>query len=91
MPDREGARFDEPTWRSDLADGTATTITHAPTHVAADGTVQLYALYAHGRLWASPDGGLTWQRRGQRLAGKVTSLTVSAADARAIARQERSC
>ena len=84
VPDQEGAPFDGPTWRFHTADRTATMIAHAPTHVAADGSLQLYALHDDGRLWASPDGGTTWQRRGQQLAGKLTSLAVGAADARAI-------
>jgi hypothetical protein len=84
VPDQDGAPSDGPTWRFDTADRTATTIAHAPTHMAADSSLQLYALHDDGRLWASPDGGTTWQRRGQQLAGKLASLAVGAADARAI-------
>jgi hypothetical protein len=84
VPDRDGAPFDGPTWRFRTTDRTTTTIAHAPSHLADDGSLQLYALHDDGRLWASPDGGTTWQRRGQQLAGQLTSLAVSAADARAI-------
>jgi len=84
VPDQQGAPFDGPTWRFHTADRTTTTIAHAPTQRAGDGALQLYALHDDGRLWASPDGGTTWQRRGQQLAGQLTSLAVSAADARAI-------
>jgi hypothetical protein len=84
VPDQDGAPFEGPTWRFHTADRTSTMIAHAPTHVAADGSLQLYALHDDGGLWASPDGGTTWQRRGQQLAGKLTSLAVGAADARAI-------
>jgi hypothetical protein len=84
VPDHQGAPFDGPTWRFRTAERTTTTIAHAPTHVATDGSLQLYALHADGRLWASPDGGTTWQRRGQQLPGQLTSLAVSAVDAQAI-------
>jgi photosystem II stability/assembly factor-like uncharacterized protein len=84
IPDQDGAPFDGPTWRFRAADRSTTTIAHAPTHLSPNGSPQLYALHDDGRLWASPDGGTTWQRRGQKLAGKLTSLAVSAADARAI-------
>jgi photosystem II stability/assembly factor-like uncharacterized protein len=84
VPDQDGAPSDGPTWRFRTADRSAITIAHAPTHVAANGSLQLYALHDDGRLWASPDGGTTWQRRGQRLAGKLTSLALGTADAQAI-------
>src|SRR6266545_855779 len=84
VPDQQGAPFDGPTWRFNTADRTSTMLAHAPTHVAADGSLQLYALHDDGHLWASADGGTTWQRRGQQLAGKLTSLAVGAVDARAI-------
>jgi hypothetical protein len=84
VPDQDGAMFDGPAWRFHTADHTSTMIAHAPTHVAADGSLQLYALHDDGHLWASADGGTTWQRRGQQLAGKLTSLAVGATDVRAI-------
>ncbi len=84
VPDQQGAPFDGPTWRFNTADRTSTMLAHAHTHVAADGSLQLYALHDDGHLWASADGGTTWQRRGQQLAGKLTSLAVGAVDARAI-------
>jgi photosystem II stability/assembly factor-like uncharacterized protein len=84
VPDQDGVTFDGPTWRFNTDDRSATTVAHAPTHFAADGSLQLYALHDDGRLWASPDGGTTWRRRDQQLAGRLASLAVSAVDARAI-------
>lgn len=83
VPDVEGGAFDGPTWRFRPADQTATSIAHAPTHIAVDGSLQVYALY-NGRLWASPDGGLTWSQRDQQLPGRLISLALSNPDARAI-------
>jgi len=84
VTDREGVGIEGPIWRYNLADDSERLIAHPPTQFASDGTLQLYSLRADGRLWASADGGLSWQRRGARLPGKLTALAVSAADGQAI-------
>lgn len=84
VTDREGNAIEGPIWRYNLADGSERRIAHVPTDFATDGTLQLYSLHEDGRLWASADGGLSWQRRGAGLAGKLTRLAVSAADGQAI-------
>jgi hypothetical protein len=64
-------------------------IAFMPTYFAVDGSLQVYAtrnpspLGAPTELWASADGGLTWQQR--RLPGSpVQSFAVSPADGRAV-------
>ena len=64
-------------------------IAHRPTFVAVDGSLQVYAYSypAHdgdaSRLWASADGGLTWQ---ERILPEPTSgsISISGADPHAI-------
>jgi photosystem II stability/assembly factor-like uncharacterized protein len=81
---------DNTPWRFSVADPTGQALAHFPTHRAADGTAQVYSLaepspgQADGHLWASADGGLTWQERGQSLGGRVESLAVAEADARVL-------
>jgi hypothetical protein len=83
---------DNTPWRFSLADPAGRAIAHFPTQRAADGTAQVYSLVEptpgqnqpDGHLWASADGGLTWQERGQSLGGRVESLAVAETDARAL-------
>jgi hypothetical protein len=83
---------DNTPWRFSLADPKGRAIAHFPTHRAMDGTLQMYSLVeptpgqnlADGHLWASADGGLTWEERGQSLGGRVESLAVAEADAHAL-------
>ena len=58
-------------------------VDHEPSQSGLDGTSGVYAL-EKGQIWISPDGGLTWQRRASLPGGPVVSLTVAAADSRAI-------
>jgi len=66
------------------------TIAHFPTHLAQDGTLQLYALNQNSatdwKLYASPDNGYNWQERTQPFMSGPTSvsLKVSPVDGRAI-------
>lgn len=77
-------------YRFSLADPSERTGTYMPTHVAEDGSLQVYSIGYTGRdvnrlLWASSDGGLTWQERGQQFAiGTKRQILLSQADARAI-------
>jgi hypothetical protein len=84
VPGRDVASPDGPTPRLNTIDGTETTVAHAPTAVAADGSMRVYALHDDGRLWASADGGTTWSQRGQGVPGRLTAVAPSAADAGAI-------
>jgi hypothetical protein len=59
-------------------------IAHLPTHLAEDSSLWAYAFGEPGHLWASPDGGATWQDRVVDPAGRVLSLTAAAADARVL-------
>ncbi|NWJ44529.1 MAG: exo-alpha-sialidase [Chloroflexi bacterium] len=77
--------------------GTGRSLAHPVTHFAVDGTLQSYSLeYVELRvpaynvaqfstkIFASPDGGLSWEQRGQPLGSKIVDLVVSPTDGRAI-------
>ena len=63
-------------------------VDYIPTHVATDGTLQMYAVgqskLSNSSLFSSSDGGLTWQERGQQLHHEINGLSVSGPDGRAI-------
>src|SRR5262249_44807622 len=76
-------------WRFSVSDPHGRSFAHAPSHIAQDGTAQVYSLghptkTSPGHLWASADGGLTWQERGQQFGGRIESLALAEVDARAI-------
>ena len=74
-----------PAWRFSLDDPAGRPTEHLPTHVAADGTLQVYSAPAFAdRLWASSDGGLTWTERTTPEA--ASSTAVYGADARVLYR-----
>jgi hypothetical protein len=65
------------------------TVSHGPDAYATDGTLQLYAtpLDVHNgtkKLYASSDGGLTWNERGQQFGNKLRGIGVSRVDGRAL-------
>ena len=83
-----GAEGDGPAWRFSLDDRGGVQMPRTPTHLAQDGTDQVYTLdglaafgEGVGRLWASADGGLTWAERGTQFNGQIESLAVAPADA----------
>src|SRR5947209_1110545 len=89
---RSPARPGFGSWLPTAPSGGRRRIERLPTHVAHDGSAQVYHLDAAqvsptgklqqaSRLWASADGGLTWQERGQQFQGHVESLAVAEADA----------
>jgi hypothetical protein len=60
-----------------------------PSVMTRDSTLQTYHVAydvdsATGRLYASNDGGLTWEERGQQLGGKIREVIVAEADARVL-------
>ncbi len=57
-------------------------IAHTPTHLSEDSSLWAYA-WEGDQLWASPDGGLTWQERTATPA-HATNFTVATADARVL-------
>jgi hypothetical protein len=70
-------------------------IERLPQFMAKDGSLVAYSLdtsdwrntkatKAQNHLWITPDGGLTWQERGQNLPGAFVSLVVAPADANAL-------
>ncbi|HEX2915861.1 MAG TPA: sialidase family protein [Chloroflexia bacterium] len=65
-------------------------LAHTPTAFASDGTLYTYSAEneaggKNSRFFASPDGGLTWQERGQLFAGKrIESVAVTEADGRSL-------
>jgi hypothetical protein len=88
-----GLLYDDATpntvWRFSTIDRAGQAIAHLPRYMAEDGTLQVYAAElvppsVLTPIWASPDGGVTWHQIAAQWAGNVTSLAVSAADARAI-------
>lgn len=67
--------------RFTLADPAGAPIEQRPTHIAEDGTAQVYAL-SGGRLWYSADAARTWQERS--LPAAFESVTLAYADARVL-------
>jgi hypothetical protein len=74
-------------YRFSLQDPTGQPVARLPTHQAADGSQQLYALehdpndFNTTRLWYSADAGLTWQERGQEFKGSLQSIAVCGSNA----------
>ncbi len=56
---------------------------YAPTEIAADGTLRLYALTSR-RLYTSLDADITWQEAGLPYQGQIEAISMSQADSRAI-------
>ncbi|HEU4325039.1 MAG TPA: sialidase family protein [Roseiflexaceae bacterium] len=75
-------------WRFSLDNPAPRALDHAVTHTAEDGSAWVYSLTPSGtgpaRLWASPDGGQTWQERGRQFAGTLEQLVVAPADGRSL-------
>ncbi|GAB4208823.1 MAG: hypothetical protein OHK0022_38920 [Roseiflexaceae bacterium] len=75
-------------WRFSLAEPGVREIEHAVTHTAEDGSGWVYSLTPDGRgqvrLWASPDGGLTWRERAQQFADTIDRLVVAPTDGRSL-------
>jgi hypothetical protein len=82
-------------YRFSHADPRGTAIERLPEYMAKDGSLVAYSLDQsawndskstkdQNHLWFTPDGGLTWQERGQSLPGVFVSLAVSPADAHSI-------
>jgi len=69
--------------RYSSADPQGVKVAYVPTHLATDGTLQMYSL-RQDKLLSSSDGGLTWLERGQQFHPKIADLLVSDPDARAI-------
>jgi hypothetical protein len=70
----------DPPWRFSSADPVGRAIAHLPTHLAADGTSQVYSIAGgEDEFWYSADGGVTWQSRHFGIQGEVT---LDKADAR---------
>ena len=65
-------------------------LAYMPTHLATDGSQQVYRFESQykgnsqGHLWASADGGLTWQERAQEFKGALQGFAMTATDARSI-------
>ena len=78
-------------WRFSSADPDGRAVDHMPTNTPDDGSLQMYALdmpygsqLEQKRLWASADGGVTWDERGVQFYGRIVSLAASDADGRAV-------
>lgn len=69
--------------RYSLSEPQGRPIAHLPTHVAQDGSLQVYSLAA-SQLWASQDGGLTWKQVTTPDKAKFESVAACDADARSI-------
>ncbi|HEX2910265.1 MAG TPA: sialidase family protein [Chloroflexia bacterium] len=76
-------------FRFSMGSNQSQAIAHFPTNLGHDGTTQVYSFQpAAGpglsHLWASSDGGLTWQERGQQFEGQMRSFSVAQTNARAV-------
>jgi photosystem II stability/assembly factor-like uncharacterized protein len=83
-----GDRPAGPGWRFSLDDPTGQAIAHLPGRAAQDGSNRVYALELvsptgpAARLWASADGGLTWEQKNGPPTGSLESIAVAPADGR---------
>ena len=70
-------------WRFTSLDPTPRRIERRPDFLAQDGSLQVYDEHGY-ELWASADGGLTWQYRPLPGGREMNSLTMASADARVL-------
>jgi len=78
-------------WRFSSADPDGRAVDHMPTNTPDDGSLQMYALdmpygsqLEQKRLWASADGGVTWEERGVQFYGRIVSVAALDTDGRSI-------
>jgi len=79
-----------PSWLFSLDDPEGRSIEHVPTHLAVDGSAQVYWFQPStpgtgtSKLLASSDGGLTWETRGDELRRPILKFAVASVDARVV-------